>query len=104
MKASWLGCFPNPQTPCNLSGGMGGQAVKADTVDVVSYLPAYLPAVPHVGHQRLVWRFGRLRDGDACGVLRTEGRRREKKEKRERRKVSEETTKRRKYTPKKHIS
>lgn len=35
----------------------------------MSYLPAYLPAVPHVGHQRLIGGFGRLGNRNPRGVL-----------------------------------
>lgn len=35
----------------------------------MSYLPAYLPAVPHVGHQRLIGGFGRLRNRNPRGIL-----------------------------------
>lgn len=66
-EASWLGCFP-PSNPCRLSGE-GRTSSKSRHRRWVSYLPAYLPAVPHVRHQRLVWRFGRLWDGDPWRVL-----------------------------------
>ena len=57
-----------PQTPANFSGE-GRTSSKSRHRGWVSYLPAYLPAVPHVWHQWLVWRFGRLWDGDARRVL-----------------------------------
>lgn len=71
VKASWLGCFP-PSNPCRFSEG-GRTSSKSRHRGWVSYLPAYLPAVPHVRHQWLVWRFGRLGDGDTWGVLWKEG-------------------------------
>lgn len=74
---AWL--FPTLK-PLPAFQGDGRTSSKSRHRGWVSYLPAYLPAVPHVWHQWLVWWFGRLWDGDARGVLWKEGERGHKEE------------------------
>lgn len=54
----------HPQN-CGTFLGDGRTSSKSRHRGWVSYLPAYLPAVPHVRHQRLVWWLRWLWDGDA---------------------------------------